>query len=119
MVEERNELESFNNIARNETLATELHFELLKQYAWLSSAAIGAMIILVQLKAVVIGTDIYISLGLLSLSIFISVLGQDYIVETLLKDKDIFKIAKKLKVMRYTSLYLMGTGAGYFLAGLF
>lgn len=38
-----------------ETIATELHFELLKQYAWLSSAAIGAIIVLVKLNAIEVG----------------------------------------------------------------
>ena len=39
------------NKIQNETITTELHFELLKQYAWLSSAIIGAVVILIQLKA--------------------------------------------------------------------
>jgi hypothetical protein len=62
---------------------------LLKQYTWLASAVIGAVIILIQLKAVELGEDVYISLGLLGLSIFISLIGQDHIVDSLLKGKDI------------------------------
>ena len=118
MIEKNIELDSSNNEAGNKTLATELHFELLKQYSWLSSAVIGAVIILVQLKAVEMGTDTYISLGFLGLSILISVAGQDYIVDTLLKDENILKIAKKLKIARYTSLGLIGIGVGYFIANL-
>ena len=57
-VDENIELDSVNeNKVKNETLTTELHFELLKQYAWLSSAVIGAIIILVQLKAVEMGNE--------------------------------------------------------------
>jgi hypothetical protein len=41
------------------------------------------------LKAVELGEDVYISLGLLGLSIFISLIGQDHIVDSLLKGKDI------------------------------
>ena len=44
-----------DNKKRNESLTTELHFELLKQYAWLSSAIIGAITILIQLMVVVLG----------------------------------------------------------------
>ena len=40
----------------------------------------------------------YISIGLLGLSIFISLIGQDHIVDSLLKGKDIYKISKVLKI---------------------
>ena len=104
------------NKAKNETLTTELHFELLKQYAWLSSAVIGAIIILVQLKAVEMGNNVYITLGLLGLSIFFSIAGQDYIVDSLLKGKDIYRISKILKLIRAVSMCCLGIGAGYFTA---
>lgn len=104
---------------KNETLTTELHFELLKQYAWLSSAVIGAVIILIQLKAVEMSKDIYITLGFLALSIFISLVGQDYIVDSLLKGKDIYQTSRILKVIRATSMACLGLGAGYFIAGIF
>ena len=116
-VDENIELDSVNeNKVKNETLTTELHFELLKQYAWLSSAVIGAIIILVQLKAVEMGNDVYISLGLLGLSIFFSIVGQDHIVDSLLKGKDIYKISKVLKLIRGVSMGCLGIGAGYFTA---
>jgi hypothetical protein len=107
------------NKVKNETLTTELHFELLKQYAWLSSAVIGAIIILVQLKAVEMGSDVYITLGLLGLSIFFSLVGQDHIVDSLLKGKDIYKISRILKLIRGASMGCLGLGAGYFSAGIF
>jgi hypothetical protein len=119
-LEENSELDTVNkNKVKNETLTTELHFELLKQYAWLSSAVIGAIIILVQLKAVEMGNDVYISLGLLSLSIFFSLVGQDHMVDSLLKGKDIYKISKVLKLIRVVSMGSLGLGAGYFSAGIF
>ena len=63
-LEEKPELDSAQqNKIKNETLTTELHFELLKQYAWLSSAAIGAIVVLVQLKAIEADKDLYVSLG--------------------------------------------------------
>lgn len=105
--------------SKNETLTTELHFELLKQYAWLSSAAIGAIVVLVQLDVVEIGNDVYVCLGLLGLSIFLSLVGQDYIVDSLLKGKDIYKIAKVLKLIRNASLVCLGIGVGYFSTGVF
>ena len=116
-VDENIELDLVNeNKVKNETLTTELHFELLKQYAWLSSAVIGTIIILVQLKAVEMGNDVYISLGLLGLSIFFSIVGQDHIVDSLLKGKDIYKISKVLKLIRGVSMGCLGIGAGYFTA---
>ncbi|MDB2355953.1 MULTISPECIES: hypothetical protein [unclassified Pseudoalteromonas] len=120
-VKEKNiEVDSVNeNKVKNETLTTELHFELLKQYAWLSSAVIGAIIILVQLKAVEMGNDVYITLGLLGLSIFFSIIGQDHIVDSLLKGKDIYKISKTLKLIRGVSMGCLGIGAGYFSATVF
>jgi hypothetical protein len=119
-VEENIKVDSVNeNRVKNETLTTELHFELLKQYAWLSSAVIGAIIILVQLKAVEMGDDVYISLGLLGLSIFFSLVGQDHIVDSLLKGKDIYKMSKILKLIRGASMVCLGIGVGYFSTGIF
>jgi hypothetical protein len=119
-VEEKTEGDSVcENKIKNESLTTELHFELLKQYTWLASAVIGAVIILIQLKAVELGEDVYISLGLLGLSIFISLIGQDHIVDSLLKGKDIYKISKILKLIRVTSMLCLALGAGYILSGIF
>ncbi len=119
-VEKNIEIDSvIDNKVKNETLTTELHFELLKQYAWLSSAVIGGIIILVQLKAVEMGNDVYISLALLGLSIFFSLIGQDHIVDSLLKGKDIYKMTKILKLIRGASMACLGLGTGYFSAGIF
>jgi hypothetical protein len=119
-VDKKAEVDSVcENKTKNESLTTELHFELLKQYTWLASAVIGAVIILIQLKAVGLGKDVYISLGLLGLSIFISLIGQDYIVDSLLKGKNIYKISKILKLIRVTSMLCLALGAGYFLSGVF
>lgn len=120
MTEENIEVASVSeNKKKNETLTTELHFELLKQYAWLSSASIGAIIILIQLKAIEMGSDVYISLGLLGLSIFISVVGQDHMVDSLLKGRNIYKMSRILKLIRCTSMVCLGAGVGYLSAGLF
>ena len=73
------------NKTRNETITTELHFELLKQYAWLSSAVIGVITVLVQMGLIQSGKQVYVSLGMLSVSIFFSILAQDFIVNSLLK----------------------------------
>lgn len=119
-IAEKTEIDSVSeNKIKNETLTTELHFELLKQYAWLSSAVIGAVIILVQLNAVEMNKDVYFTLGLLALSIFFSLIGQDHIVDSLLKGKDIYTISKILKLIRGVSMGCLGLGAGYFSAGIF
>lgn len=107
------------NKVQNKTLTTELHFELLKQYAWLSSAVIGAIIFLIQLNAIEIARDIYISLGLLGLSIFISLIGQDYIVDSLLKGKDIYEMSKIMRLIRWASTGCLGLGAGFFASNVF
>ena len=104
---------------KNETLTTELHFELLKQYAWLSSATIGAIIFLAQLKAIEVGTDVYISLGFLALSILFSLKGQDHIVDSLLDGKSIYSVSKYLKIIRSASMLCLGMGVGFLSAGLF
>ena len=118
-VEEKAEADSVcENKIKNESLTTELHFELLKQYTWLASAVIGAVIILIQLKAVELGEDVYLSLGLLGLSIFISLIGQDHIVDSLLKGKDIYKISRILKLIRVTSMLCLALGASYILSGI-
>ena len=57
------------NKIQNETITTELHVELLKQYAWLSSAIIGAVVILIQLKVLTFGSKVYIPLGCFCFSI--------------------------------------------------
>jgi len=75
--------------------------------------------ILVQLKAVEIGDDVFISLALLALSIFFSLIGQDHIVDSLLKGKDIYRMSKILKLVRVVSMGCLGLGAGHFLAGIF
>jgi hypothetical protein len=106
------------NKNRNETLTTELHFELLKQYAWLASSIIGVIVILIQLKVVELDRHIYVSIPSLALSIFISIISQDNIVDSLSKGKTIYCISKSLKVMRFCSLGLLSFGAGFFTAGL-
>ncbi|NTS76186.1 hypothetical protein HR060_04825 [Catenovulum sp. SM1970] len=104
------------NKAKNAHLVTELHFDLLKQYAWFSSAVIGAVIVLIQLNAIEIGQDVYTALALLSLSILVSLTGQDYIVDSLLKGKEIYQIAKILKLLRAISMFCLGVGTGYITA---
>ena len=51
-VEETTKVDSVcENKTKNESVTTELHFELLKQYTWLASAVIGAVIILIQTES--------------------------------------------------------------------
>jgi len=119
-LEEKPELDSAQqNKIRNETLTTELHFELLKQYAWLSSAAIGAIVVLVQLKAVEASKDLYISLGFFVASIIMSIMGQDHIIDSLLKGKHIYDASKVLKFIRTISMLCFGIGVGYLSANVF
>ena len=104
---------------KHETLATELHFELLKQYAWLSSAVCGGLILLIQMKVIEAGLDVYISLSFFGLSILCSIFGQDFIVDSLLKGKGIYDIAKALSRIRFIAILSIGIGAGYLNASLF
>ena len=100
------------NKIQNETLTTELHFELLKQYAWLSSAIIGAVVILIQLKILTFGSNIYIPLGCFCFSILNSLIAQDFIVESFTKGKTIYDISKKVYILRNLSIFGLGLGAG-------
>ena len=115
--QQSNEIE--NNKAKNETVITELHFELLKHYAWLSSAIVGAIIILAQTGITEMDVHVFVSLALLGLSIMISLTGQDHMVDSLLKGKSIYSIAKLMKFLRVASLLCLGMGAGYFSANIF
>lgn len=116
-LEEKPELDSAQqNKIKNETLTTELHFELLKQYAWLSSAAIGAIVVLVQLKAIEADKDLYVSLGFFVASIILSITGQDHIIDSLLKGKQIYDASKFLKFIRTISMMCFGIGVGYLAA---
>ncbi|MFP3350025.1 hypothetical protein R0K04_01265 [Pseudoalteromonas sp. SIMBA_153] len=100
------------NKIQNETITTELHFELLKQYAWLSSAIIGAVVILIQLKVLTFGSKVYIPLGCFCFSILNSLIAQDYIVESLTKGKTIYDISKKVYILRNFSIFGLGVGVG-------
>lgn len=103
------------NKDKNETVATELQFELLKQYAWLSSAITGAVVILIQLKILSFSTDLYISFFCFGASIFISLFGQDFIADSLIKGKTIYCIANKVKIFRCISMFTLFVGVGVLL----
>ena len=99
--------------AKNETLTTELHYELLKDYAQLSSATIGAVVFLIQLAVLSFDSNIYMSLGIFVFSIFTSLIGQDLIVDSLAKAKTIYDITKKLKIFRSVSMFSQGQGLDF------
>ena len=101
-----------DNKVKNETLTTELYFELLKQYAWLASAIIGAVVFLIQLKVVSFDSNIYAPLGFFCFSLINSLLGQDFIVESLTKGKTIYDISKKVHIFRWLSIIGLGIGVG-------
>lgn len=106
------------NKAKNETVTTELHFELLKQYAWFSSVVIGAVVILIQLKVVSFSADLYLPFGCFGASILISLFGQDYIVESLIDGKTIYDISKKTKIYRVLAMFTLFMGTGMLAATL-
>lgn len=85
---------------------------MLKQYAWLSSAIIGAVVILIQLKVLTFDSKIYIPLGCFCFSILNSLIAQDYIVESLTKGKTIYDISKKVYILRNFSIFGLGLGEG-------
>jgi hypothetical protein len=100
------------NKIKNEALTTELQFELLKQYAWFSSAIIGAVVILIQLKLVPLDSGIYFPLGCFCFSILNSLIAQDYIVESLSNGVSIYDISKKIYYLRLLSIFGLGIGSG-------
>ena len=93
-------------------------FELLKQYVWLSSAIIGAIILLVQLKVVPVDDVIYKTIGFLILSIFFALIGKDSIVDALLSGKTIYDVSTYMKLLRYLSMITLGLGVGVFIGGI-
>jgi len=100
------------NRIQNQTTTTELHFELLKQYAWLSSAFIGAVVFLIQLKFIAFEPKIFIVLGCFGFSIINCLFGQDFMVESLTKGKSIYDISSKIKIYRHLALGGLGVGTG-------
>ena len=100
------------NIIQNETLTTELHFELLKQYAWLASAFIGAVIVLIQLQFITFEPKIFIVLGCFGFSILNCLFGQDFMVESLTKGKSIYDISGKIRIVRHLAVGGLGVGSG-------
>ena len=107
-----------SNKLNNETVTTELHFELLKQYAWLSSVITGAVVILIQLKVVSFNSDLYMPFICFGASILISLFGQDFIVDSLLKGKTIYCVSNKIKIYRYTSMFTLFVGLGMLIGSL-
>ncbi len=101
-----------DNKIQNENTTTELHFELLKQYAWLSSAFIGAVVVLIQLKLITFEPKIFIVIGCFSFSILNCLFGQDFMVESLTKGKSIYDISSKIKVCRHLAVGALGVGSG-------
>jgi len=106
------------NKKNNVTLTSELHFELLKQYAWLSSTAIAGLVFLVQLNVLPVGKDLFITLSFFAISIFSAILGQEHQVGSLLKGEDVYKNSKILTLFRVISMGSLGSGIGYFVAGI-
>ncbi len=105
---------AFENELKNESLTTELQFELLKQYVWLSSAGIGAIIALIQLKLIPIDKLYILSVVCFLISIINSFLGQDQLVDALLQGKTIFSIKKRLVIVKVISFFFWGMGLGVF-----
>ncbi|MEI5638366.1 MULTISPECIES: hypothetical protein [unclassified Pseudoalteromonas] len=107
-----------DNKDKNETVTTELNFELLKQYAWLSSVITGAVVILIQLKVIQFNADFYIPFICFGASILISLFGQEFIVDSLLKGKTIYCVSNKVKIYRHTSMFTLSFGVGMLAANL-
>ena len=92
--------------------AIELQFELLKQFAWLGSAIIGGIVILLQLDQITIGKHVYAALSCFAISIVVSVQGQDYLVNKLAEGKVLEELASRMKLIRMTAFSLICFGAG-------
>jgi hypothetical protein len=116
---ERPKTETDANSHRQEVLTTEINFELLRQYAWFSSAVIGAVIVLMQAGVVENGAMTYIAISLISVATFASIIGQSYIAESLLKGKTVFEIANTLNRVRTIAMFFMGMGGGSLFANRF
>jgi hypothetical protein len=92
--------------------AVELQFELLKQFAWLSSTIIGAIVVLLQLDQVTLGKHVYTALSCFAISVVISVQGQDYLVSKLAEGKVLEDLASRMKRIRITAFGLICFGVG-------
>ena len=101
-----------------ENLAVELQFELLKQFAWLGSAIIGGIVVLIQLGKVDLGGAVYLGLACFALSVLVSVQGQDYLVGKLTEGQTINQLASIMKKIRMFAFGLIFFGAGIMVSQL-
>ena len=80
---------------------------------------IGAMLLLVQLKAVEMGMKVYMPISVLAFTIFISLLGKDMLVNALLEGKAVHEISNSINRIRVSVLIRLGIGMGLLLSIFF
>ncbi len=104
--------EQRENLARNESTIIDLYFQLFKQYAWLGSAAGGAVVFMIQLKLIDLDPKLYRAVAAFAISIFLSILSQQVLVSELAKGKSIFELKRKFELISAISLGSLGFGVG-------
>ena len=98
---------------KNEETVAELYFELFRQYAWLSSTAIGFVVILIQIDAVTLNLNITFSFISFILSTIGAIKGQEIIVDSMINKKEFYGVLKKIRAF---CMLLLGLGLGCFIA---
>jgi hypothetical protein len=83
-----------------------------KQFAWLGSAAIGAIAILVRLEVLEVSTHLYIAFGAIAISILASIFAQINLVSLLGQGKTVYEQQLVLRIHLIISLLALGFGVG-------
>jgi hypothetical protein len=96
----------------DESVKVTLFFELFKQLAWLSSASIGAVVLILQLKQWPVTDMIIWALIALAISVLTSVLAQASMVSEMTEGKSLHQLKKMLTIMMACCLFLQGVGMG-------
>ncbi len=104
--------DEMSNIRRNEASIIELHFELFKQFAWLGSATIGAIVLLIQLDVLSLNSALSKAIAAFAVSIILSIFGQVSLVSSLAAGKSINQLRSAMGLYTMLTLFVFGIGVG-------
>jgi len=101
-----------DNMNRNESVLVELQFAMFRQFAWLGSTVIGAIVVLIQLKIIELQAPIYRAIFCFAFSIGTSIFGQIILISSLSRGKSIYDISTSMTIHTYLIVFLFGFGFG-------
>ena len=104
--------EQIENIQRNEASIIEVYFEMFKQFAWLGSATIGGIVLLVQLNVLEMNAALSKEVAAFAISILLSIFGQISLVAALASGKTVAELRTAMTLYTIFILFVFGLGIG-------